>query len=1375
MAGRAESILRTPTVPFTGERADVSSDASGAAFVHRLFEAQAERRPTAPAIVSGESTLSYREVDERSNQLARHLRSQGGVATRDLVGLFLERSPDAILAVLSILKAGAAYVPLDPSHPADRLRHIIGEAGIRTLVTDRDSKMSASRLGVRVVEIDDPSAPSRSQSSGALSDDEVGLRPADLSYVLYTSGSTGRPKGVMTEHRNVVSFVAAFNRVLRLTSEDRVFHGFSLGFDGSVEEMWMAFSNGAALVVPPRGAPRFGNDLALLIGAGRATVFSTVPTSLSMMSDPLPTVRLLIVSGERCSKELVNRWATSGRRMLNVYGPTETTVNATAAECGPEREVTIGRPLPGYEIHILDEEGRPVAPGQKGELYIAGPGVSRGYLGQPQLTSKHFVRLPGSGPGDVDAGAASETSRRAYRTGDLVSLGEGGELLFFGRTDNQVKVRGYRIELSEIEAVLGEDKSVRSAVVTLVERDGTTELAAHVTAEDAARGVDRARILSLLSSRLPSYMVPAFLDVLAAMPTLASGKVDRRCLPAPATRLIPHGRVIREPRDDLEAGLVSVFGGIFKSDSISIDDDFFLTLGGYSLLAARLVSQLRRELDIEVAIRDVYEHPTIDGLAAHLRSKRAAALPVKSANSSGIQRVSSRPAYHALRPSTRIACTAVQMLGVYLLYGVMALPFVGWFLSWTAWQEGAISSWSFAATSLLVSAAAWPALLALSIAVKWLVIGRYKAGAYPLWGWYYIRFWLVRHFEGIALPGLLAGTPLLPLYYRLMGARVGPNCTIDTVHCAIFDLVSIGEETSIGSETQLLGYHVEDGLLRIGSIDLGKRCFVGIHSALGLNVRMGDDARLDDLSLLPDGSSISAGESRRGSPAEPAEVSVPAAIAARASRLRRTVFGVLHLAVIYALGMAFLPTLLPSAALLWFAGAKESTLRLAGLLPAAGVLGMVTFCLWIALLKCLILPRVRPGIYRVESALYLRKWAVDLLMKASRTLAKPLYTTIYLPPWLRLLGARIGRRAEISTVSQISPELTEIGDQSFFADGSIIGGRRCHRGVVELARSRIGRRSFVGNSAILPVGRSLGDRCLLGCLSAPPAGVGATPDGTEWLGSPSFALPYRRKIEGFDESVTHEPTRKLIAQRLAVDALRIAIPSSVGALELGLLRTLVALGHAQLSSGVWLLSVPAAAMASAAVGLLCVVATKKILIGTFRPTIQPLWSMFVWLNEAVNGAYETVAAPLLAPLLGTPFCAFWLRLLGCKIGRHVYLDTTLFSEFDLVTIGDYAALNAGAIIQNHLFEDRIMKASHLNVGDECCVGGMAVVLYDTEMQRGSSVGPLSLLMKGETLPPDTRWIGIPTAQVPIDSSPALSPVPARQTVGQRATALEGWS
>ncbi len=1365
--------------------------------LHHLFEREADRCPLSPAIVSGDAVLSYADVEARANQLARYLRSRG-VAAGELVGLMVERSPDAVVAILAILKAGAAYLPLDPSHPAERVRHILAEASIATVVSEQalgpGVRAVLDGAGVNVVTVDEPSRPWRDLPTVRLADGETGVSAANLCYVLYTSGSTGRPKGVMTEHRNVVAFVAAFNQVVQLGPRDRVFQGFSLGFDGSVEEIWMAFSNGAALVVPPRGSARFGDDLAALITRGAVSVFSTVPTSLATMSETLPTVRLLIVSGERCPPEAVNRWAAPARRMLNVYGPTETTVNTTVAECRPDRAVTIGRPLRGYGLHVLDESGRVVERGEKGELFITGSGLARGYLAQPQLTAERFPALPA---------ASAAPGVRAYRTGDLVSVDESGDLLFHGRLDNQVKVRGYRIELSEIESVLGEDDAIRTAVVTARNSDGGGDgdnggavLAAYVLAKDPVAGIDRNRVLARLVSRLPAYMVPAFLDVVDSFPTLASGKVDRRSLPPPVSALVRTDRAIRAPGDALESELLATYARLLRNDAISIDDDFFMTLGGYSLLAAQLVSELRKELGVQVAIRDVYSHPTIAALAAHLRTKKIGSTAAESTTTmtesagtasvawpgAGGDRLTGRSwttvADTSLAPRRRLdgiaaravrsACAAAQALSLYLVYAVLALPYWGLHFSSIAWRAGRISFSACAGAWLLVLTGTWPVFLALSVAAKWVLIGRYRPGTYRLWGWYSLRFWLAKRFQLISGSAFLVGTPFLPIYLRAMGAKIGRGCTIATPFFGAFDLLRIGDDTSVGVETQILGYRIEDGLLHVGSVDIGSRCFIGTHAALGLDTWMSDDSRLDDQSLLPDGTRIPAGESRRGSPAQPAEVHVPIAVpvpvpadAPPSLRRRPVMVGALQLLALTLVMLSLLPTLAPAWALIALAERTDGLGWLLAALPLAGTATIVAFCLALVVLNHLVLPSVRAGVYRVDSVFYVRKWCSDLLMHLSRTLARPIYTTIYLPAWLRLMGAQIGRRAEISTVSQISPKLTRIGAQSFFADGSIIGGNRIHRGLFQLAESRIGRRSFVGNSAILPVGASLGDDCLLGCLSAPPPAHPRSPDGSEWLGSPSFALPHRPRVGGFDRAVTHEPTPKLIAQRLLIDGLRIVLPVTILAGALVGFSALASFAYDRLSLVAWLLTVPAIEMALAAAMLACVVVAKKILVGRFTPTVKPLWSIFVWLNEALNGTYETVATPVLTLLLGTPFAAWWLRRLGCKIGRDVYLETTLFSEFDLVEIGDGVALNAGAVIQNHLFEDRIMKASVVRIGDRCTVGNMAVVLYDTDMKAGSSIGSLSLLMKGETLAAGTDWVGIPTAQaVPRVVGPYTVPVAA---------------
>jgi len=641
-----------------------------------------------------------------------------------------------------------------------------------------------------------------------------------------------------------------------------------------------------------------------------------------------------------------------------------------------------------------------------------------------------------------------------------------------------------------------------------------------------------------------------------------------------------------------------------------------------------------------------------------------------------------------------------------------------------------------------------------------MVIGRYKPAAHPVWGLYYFRWWLVARFQALANPGLLAGTPLMTLYYRLMGAKVGRGTVIDTPYCGAFDLVRIGADSAIGAETHLLGYRVEEGQLKFGTVEVGDGCFVGVHSAMGLNVTMGNQARLGDLSALADGENIPSGESRCGSPSTPGGIELPTPSAATQVRRYPFLFGLCHLFLIYALQFFVLITAMPSASLISLAFFRGSTVTLLAAVVAAGPVFVLSFCLMTAAGRALILGRPNPGVYPLESALYLRKWTVDMLMTISRGLVLPLYTTLYLPPWLRLLGARIGARAELSTVWQVSPELLEAGEESFFADGAVIGRRRLFGGMFQIARNRIGRRTFVGNNALLPVGVSLGDNGLLGVLSMPPAGTAVTDHGTEWLGSPAFRIPARQKVGGFAEGVTYRPGAKLYAQRLVVDAIRILVPSVLEVASVVAFFLMASYVYAQFGFLVMVASAPVLFFAIALLASLCVVGMKLLFMGRFRPVIKPLWSVYVWLNEAVNGAYESVASPALAPLLGTPFLAPYLRLLGCKIGRRVFLDSMLFSEFDLVEIGDYSALNMGAVIQTHLFEDRIMKSSHLKIEDECSVGNLSVVLYDTQMQQGSRLASLSLLMKGESLPPFSHWSGIPIGS---RREPALagSPLPAR--------------
>src|SRR6266851_74035 len=399
---QSRTLLATPT----------SGAATRFHVLHEIFEAQADARPNAVAVAFGTETATYLELEQRANRIARHLREQG-VRPESRVALLLPRSTDLYAAILGVLKAGAAYVPLDAEYPADRVAYILEDSGAEALLTTADlAEPHAVYRGV-VVRMDADLAEIDAQSPARLPHNTVGVGPRDLCYVIYTSGSTGRPKGVMIEHRSASHLVCAEARIFAVRPEDRVYQGFSLSFDASVEEVWLAFHAGATLVAATPEMAHAGPDLPRLLAELGVTVLSCVPTLLLMFTEDVPTVRLLILGGEACPEQIVERWARPGRRMVNTYGPTEATVIATYAELHRGKAVTIGRAAPGYRVHILDDSLRPVPAGVVGEICIGGIGVARGYSGLEELTRERFVSDPFT-PGDPHA--------RLYRTGDLGRL-----------------------------------------------------------------------------------------------------------------------------------------------------------------------------------------------------------------------------------------------------------------------------------------------------------------------------------------------------------------------------------------------------------------------------------------------------------------------------------------------------------------------------------------------------------------------------------------------------------------------------------------------------------------------------------------------------------------------------------------------------------------------------------------------------------------------------------------------------------------------------------------------------------------------------------------------------------------------------------------
>jgi amino acid adenylation domain-containing protein len=587
------------------------TDAGGFAGVclHELFEAQAEQRPHGLAVSWGEHRLTYRQLEDRANQIARLLLS-AGVGPEEVVGLFLDRSPDMILGVLAILKAGAAYVPLDPAYPQERLAYILRDSGARVVLTAKRLASALPADAAVVVLADGGDVDLQSVERLSRKADASGL-----AYVIYTSGSTGAPKGVAVAHRSVANYCGHAAAGYGITPADRVLQFSSLSFDASVEEIHCCLAGGATLVL--RDEAMLASPAVFLRAIDELEISVLgLPTAfwheLAAAGEPLShprRLRLVILGGEAVQPDLRERWQRStghGIRLVNSYGPTEATIVATAAFLGDETRTEsqwepIGRSLPNIRTYVLDRNGRPVPLGVTGELSIGGAGLARAYRHRPELTAGKFVPDPFSGrPG-----------ARLYRTGDLVRCGRDGRLQFLGRTDRQVKLRGFRIELGEIEAALISHPAVHeAAVVVHAGRTGDRSLVGYAVCEPG-RAADPAELKAHLRQRLPDYMVPSVLVPLDKLPRSLAGKVDRAALPPPSSA---GEAVMAQPRSPLEEVLAEIWAAVLDRDQVGVRDRFF-DLGGHSLLATKLISRVREALAVEVPLRVLFEKPTVAELA----------------------------------------------------------------------------------------------------------------------------------------------------------------------------------------------------------------------------------------------------------------------------------------------------------------------------------------------------------------------------------------------------------------------------------------------------------------------------------------------------------------------------------------------------------------------------------------------------------------------------------------------------------------------------------------------------------------------------------------------------------------------------------------
>ncbi|WP_051406820.1 Pls/PosA family non-ribosomal peptide synthetase [Nocardia sp. CNY236] len=1263
-----------------------------------VLTATALTYPDAPALDDGQVVLSYSELVAEIGPIEQRLR-EAGVRRGDRVGVRMPSGASGLYAtILAVLYTGAAYVPVDADDPDERARLVFDEAQVTAVVTVAGIQTTTTDLPD--VEGDAPSN-TGTQLPG----------PDDDAWIIFTSGSTGTPKGVAVTHRSAAAFVDAeaslFLREDPIGPGDRVLAGLSVSFDASCEEMWLAWRNGACLVPAPRELVRTGADLGPWLARREISIISTVPTlAATWPAEALDTVRLLIFGGEAVPPELAERCTDAEREVWNTYGPTETTVVACAARLDAGGPIRIGLPLDGWDLVVVNRAGEPVAEGESGELVIGGVGLAR-YL-DPVKDAQKYAPLPSVG------------WERAYRSGDLVRNDSPG-LVFLGRADDQIKLGGRRIELGEIDDALQHLPAVTGAAAALrTTTAGNRVLVGYVTGPDSDFDTEAAR--ALLAEKLPAPLIPR-LVVVAELPTRTSGKIDRDALPWPLPGGTQHDHSTFTGTAQWIAGLWDSILGARVDD---LEADFF-DLGGGSLAAALLVAAVRERYP-HVTVADLYDHPRLGALIEFLERTTPAVATTE----------------RVVRPTPRLAQTA-QVLATLPLTTLTGLQWLTWLAivahiaAWSdslPWLPHPSGWWTLTAFLLFISP---PGRMAICVVGARLLLRGVGPGNYPRGGAIHLRLWAAVRLSEASGAENLAGAPWMVPFARALGATIGKGVDLHSLP-PVTGMLELGDGCSVEPEVDLSGYWIDGDTVRVGPITIGPGAVVGSRSILLPGTSIGKNAEVAPGSAVV--GRVKAEQEWAGSPAQKvgrARHRWPSQTPRRA-RHWVAVFGLTSIALaampILGLGTggAFLAWNVHDIPTLTATLARSFTI-----LPVATVLGLGVYAVAIIAAVRLLSIGLSEGYHPVRSRVGWQAWATVRLLDSARTFLFPLYASLLTPMWLRLLGAKVGKSVEASTVLLL-PRFTTVADGAFLADDTMVAGYELGGGWLHIGAAKVGKRAFLGNSGMTAPGRRVPKNGLVAVLSAAPSKAKA---GSSWLGSPPVRL--RRAADSADTGRTFDPPTRLRIARGIVETCRLLPVLVTFAIGLGVLYTLAwlaqAVGYlaAGLLSGVVLL-------AAGAVAGVSTIAAKWLLVGRIARGEHPLWSSFVWRNEVSDTFVETVAAPWFArAATGTPVLNLWLRGLGATIGRGVWCESYWLPEADLVTLRDGATVERGCVVQTHLFHDRIMTMDTVVLGAGATLGPHCVALPASVIGDNTTIGPASLVMRGDTVPASTRWWGNPIA------------------------------
>ena len=1308
-----------------------------------LFENNAQHL----AVDSEQGQWSYQQLNSAANQLARYLLAQG-LKSGAVIGLLFDKSANSYIAMLAVLKINAAYVPLDPAFPEERIAYIAEDAAMQALLTlSCYEKLTHETKNINVLCIDSKeSTPAiAAQPDMHLLAQETGQPISELCYIIYTSGSTGRPKGVPIDQASICNFVRVAAEVYGYSPHDRVYQGLTIAFDFAVEEIWVPLIVGATLLPNQTGSSLLGSDLADFLQAKKATAMCCVPTLLATIDEELPDLHLLIVSGEACPQDLINRWYTPERVILNAYGPTEITVTATLARSKPNEPVTIGKPLPTYSVIILKPNTKNILPfGEVGEIAVAGVGVARGYLNQEEKSKEVFIKdfldIPNNPSGLI------------YRTGDLGLINSKGEIEYQGRIDLQVKIRGYRIELTEIESVILQIPQIEQAVVDTFEPIADVkELVAYYTLKENA-DFSQDQLVAALREALPNYMVPSYYEKLAVMPMMASDKADRKALPKPSSkRMSSDNANFVAAQSPIEKDISAVLAEILQLDAVSAKDHFFDDLGANSLLMAQFSTRLRKKLGIvNLSMREMYLHPSVHQLATFLEtSTDSPKKPLRKKKAS----------YKAPRKNYILTGMAQMFTGFTMLYFG---AFIFWLVfDWLIEAQGIQAAYGRA---LMLTGGLFIFSLILPVALKWLLIGRFKPEEFPVWSWRYFTFWTVKVATTMNPMRAFVGTPIFTAYLKLLGANVSWNSLILTNKIPVcVDMLTVGEGAVISKNVNMSGYRVDSGRLKTGRVTIGNNTFVGSASMMGLNTVMEDGSELAHASSLHSGQRLKANTSYHGSPAQPTTNHYQQLKNGKLSVIRKVLFSsyiVIPILIFLPLGMVFLHYLFGT-------DIHGDFTPLETLLPVTKLSDVNTILMWTALIFVAAIPigllfmtmliRVfnffikEDKIYPVYSFHYLIQQRIQSLSN-SRFYNNLFGDSSYIVYYLQAIGYKFkgivqtGSNFGVSQ-QQDNPLLCEIGNNTMVSDGLNLLNADYSISSFQVSKVSIGDNTFLGNSIAYPPKSKVGNNCLLATKVMIPTN-GALKEGVGLLGSPCFEIP--RSVRR-DRKLDDDKQEGNIQQRLKQKN-KINIISMV--LFLFTLYVPFFLGTTALYFTLDVL-VEYKALYFVGAGFIVSLFIYPYFFFVERAslTFHRLQVEYCSIYDNAFWRYERywklsmISDRLLEALNGTPFKGIALRALGARVGKQLFDDGAQYSERTLVEIGDHCTFNQNAVLQAHSLEDGTFKSDKITIGNNCTLAKNTFIHYGVTLGNNVAVETDSFLMKGESPEANSIWHGNPAKEI----------------------------